>query len=121
MSLVLSILHDQTLQLIALVAIVAALADLAVAVVAALRRHELDVDVLAEFLATHVLARVIPIVALAALASALANGTASMTDVPAALPALIATTWTAALAGVIAYAAETLSSLQQSIKPVPGE
>lgn len=121
MALVLSILHDQTLQLIALVALIAALADLAVAVVAALRRRQLEVDVLADFLATHILARVIPIVALAGLASALANGTASMPDVPAAVSALVGTTWAAALAGVIAYAAETLSSLQRSIRPLEGE
>lgn len=121
MSLVSAILNDQTLQLIALVAVVAALADLVVAVVAALRRRELDVNVLADFLATHILARVLPIVALAGLAAALAHGTAAMPDVPGPLTALIGTTWAAALAGVVAYAMETLASLQQSIKPAPGE
>lgn len=113
--LVVSILQDQTLQLIALVAIVAALADLLVAVSAAVRRREFDVAVVADFLATHVLARIIPIVGLAFLASALAHGTEGMASVPEALTLLIAGTWAAALAGVIAYAGETFASLRQSI------
>lgn len=115
MTLTLAILQDPTLQLIALVAIAAALADLLVAVTAAIARKDFDLAVVADFLATHVLARVIPIVGLAFLASALDHGTASMVDVPAALRALVATTWAAALAGVIAYAAETFASLRQSV------
>mgnify|MGYP006935481848 CR=1 FL=1 len=121
MSLVSAIVNDPTLQLIALVAVVAALADLAVSVTAAIARHGFDVNVLADFLATHVLARVIPIVSLAGLAAALSHGTAGMDNVPGALTALIGTTWAASLAGVVAYAAETFASLQQSIKPVQGE
>lgn len=113
--LVLSILQDQTLQLIALVAVAAALADLLVAVAASVRRREFDLAVAADFLATHVLARIIPIVGLAFLASALAHGTEGMTDVPEALTLLIAGTWAAALAGVIAYAGETFASLRQSV------
>lgn len=113
--LILTILQDQTLQLIALVAIVAALADLLVAVSAAIARKDFDLAVVADFLATHVLARVVPIVGLAFLASALDHGTDAMTDVPAALQALIPATWAAALAGVAAYAAETFASLRQTV------
>ena len=113
--LILTILQDQTLQLIALVAVVAALADLLVAVSAAIARKDFDLAVVADFLATHVLARVIPIVGLAFLASALVHGTASMVEVPAALQTLIAATWAAALAGVIAYAGETFAILRQTV------
>jgi hypothetical protein len=40
-----------------------------------------------------------------------------MGSVPEALTLLIAGTWAAALAGVIAYAGETFASLRQSIQP----
>ena len=116
MGLIYTILQDQTLQLIALVAVVAALADLLVAVSAAIARKDFDIAVVADFLATHVLARVIPIIGLAFLASALAHGTEGIQDVPDALKALVATTWAAALAGVIAYAAETFASLRQTVR-----
>lgn len=121
MSLVSAILHDPTLQLIALVAILAALAELVVAVTAALRRGTFALDRVAQFLGGHILGRVLPIVALGALAAALEHGTATMTDIPAALTALLLSVKAAAIAGVLAYALETFGSLQTTVKPVEGE
>jgi hypothetical protein len=115
-TLITAIVSDPTLQLVALVAIVAALADLAMGVVVALKRGSFALDEVATFLGTHVLARVLPILSLAAIASALSHGT---TNPPAALATLIAGTWAAALAGVLAYAGETVASLQATLTPQP--
>jgi hypothetical protein len=112
------IIHDQALQAILVLALIASLADLAAGVIAAVVSHTFSVSKIAEFLSTHVLGRVIPIVAVAFVASALSAAVGGIGAAPAVLATAVGAAWATAWAGVIAYVLETLASLGVHVQTV---
>lgn len=115
MTIITAIVRDETLAAIVTLAIVAALADFACGVIAALRAGTFNFRELAQFVGTHLLARVVPIAAVAFVASALSAALAGIHNAPAVLVAAPDAAWAAAWAAVIAYVLETVSSLTDSL------
>lgn len=103
--------HDDALWAIAVIALVIGAADTVFAVLRALRDKVFSIDYVAEFLTGHVALRFGPIVLLAVIASVVSSLTATSTTLPATLTAFAPAVWTAAWAGLLAYAGETVSSL----------
>lgn len=107
-----SLAHDDALWAIALIALVLTLADTAFGVLRAVRDKAFSLDYVAEFLTGHVALRTGPIILLALIASVVS---ALVAATPDALPDTIKTfapgVWVAAWAGLLAYAGETVASL----------
>jgi uncharacterized membrane protein YdjX (TVP38/TMEM64 family) len=96
-------LSSLTVEEVLLVALALAVVDTISGIAGALATHTLDVSRLAEWVTTHVLQRVLPIVALVAIAAALPQG-------PGA-DAVRAT----AVAALASYLAETVSSIASNV------
>lgn len=106
-----AILTDQALSAILTLTLIAALADLAFGIVDAVKQKAFTLHAVAGFLTDHVLQRVIPILAVAFVASALSAALVGVQNAPTALAAAPAAAWATAWAGVVAYVLETLASL----------
>lgn len=111
-----AIAHDQTLQSILLICLVAALADFVAAVLASLATHSFNALLVSNFVTTHLLNKVLPLVLLAIVASLLGHITDGLPDAPVLLTTAVGAAWTAAVAGVIAYVVTTLASLQATVQ-----
>lgn len=94
------------LQLLLITAAVAALDTLS-GIFGAISAKTFSWDVVANFLQTHVLQRVFPILGLAFLSQTLGSGTSG------------AALWGLALAGLAAYVAETVASISSNLSPAP--
>lgn len=115
-----AILHDVALQGVILLTLIAALGDFGTGVLSALRSGAFKLDLLAGFVASHLLARALPIILVAGLASILSAAVSGIENAPAVLTGAIAAAWAAAWAGTLAYLLETLASLQSNIKVAAG-
>jgi hypothetical protein len=79
----------------------------------------LSLAAIADFVGSHILMRVLPIIALAAFASALSAALANpAAGAPATLTALPALAWVAAWTALAAYALETFGSLRDNVQTI---
>ena len=94
------------LQLLIITAAVAVVDTLS-GIVGAVSAHTFSIDVVAQFLQTHVLQLIFPIVGLAFLSQTLGSGTGA----PGAA------VWALAIGGLAAYIAETVASISSNLGP----